>query len=173
MHHFLKRVLPLFLCCSILFVGCTRQKKIDLAEFCKCFNTEEKKETLSSSAFLKTEEDGNPCYHVPITLSQNGTAFFTLESGTDGALNGLQLTLLKSDVKDVATAPKELFAFFQTAVAILENEMPDTLEATFQSIGLQKDSIQFSPFYFTETKDRVTYTVLCRPEGIALFCKLL
>lgn len=173
MCRFLKSFIPLLLCLTLLFVGCTRQKKIDLVEFCKCYNDVTKSDALATSNFLKTEEEEGVCYHVPLSLGENGSAFLTLKAEESGALKELQLTLLQADTENAEAALQDLYAVFKNAVAVLENKTPDTSEATLQSIGLTADSLVFSPFYKTETAGRTSYTVLCRTEGVALFCELL
>lgn len=160
----------LFIC--VLLCGCTTQRNIDPAEFCKRLNTLQQSETLSAEAFFK---DGSPDageWNTSLPFGDGETALLTLTTDADGTVTGFQLTAVASDMQNTPEAFLTFYALYIQLVTVLTvGESPENSEILVQEAGILPESLGFTDFGFVGEAGAHRFSVFSGEMYISLFCE--
>ncbi len=162
----------LFLLISLLLCGCTKQRNIDTAEFCKRFNTLSGTEILQPDAFFREAAESAREYNCNFPFSEGQTALLTLTTDQNGTVTAFQLTCVASDVQNT---PESFGALYQTYIKLVTVltvcESADDAEILVQSAGILPEQIGFSDFGFVGEEGGHRFSVFSGEMYLSMFCE--
>lgn len=168
----IRRITAGLLFISVLLCGCTKQRNMDPAEFCKRLNALQQTETLSAEAFFK---DGNPTadeFNISLPFGGEETALLTLTTDTNGTVTAFQLTAVSSDMQNTPEAFGALYAIYLQLVTVLTvSESPEDSEVLVQEAGILPENLSFTDFGFVGEAGAHRFSVFSGEMYISVFCE--
>lgn len=168
----IRRIAAVLLFISVLLCGCTKQRNMDHAEFCKRLNALQQNETLSAEAFFK---EGNPAaneWNISLPFGSGETALLTLTSDTNGTVTAFQLTAVSSDMQNTPEAFRALYETYLQLVTVLTVcESTEESEALVRSAGILPESLGFTDFGFVGEAGAHCFSVFSGEMYISMFCE--
>lgn len=158
--------LLLFLCC-----GCTKQRNMDIPEFCKRYNAATNAETLSPDAFFSEPAEAVSEYNCHIAITENLTALLTLTTDSSGTVTNLQLTCIPEGGTYNADTFVAVYETYTALCAVLTVQDVQTADAAVRAAGILPENIGFTPFGFVGEAEKHRYSVFSGEQYLSLFCE--
>lgn len=154
----------LFLC------GCTKQRNIDPAEFCRRYNEMQSAEILLPEQFFKEQGENVQEVNCNFMLREEIGALLSLQTDTDGTVTGFQLTCICENTAFSAEALNALYNTYVDLAAVLTVSSREDAENTVRAAGLLPESLVFADYGFVGEADGHQYSVFSEEQYISLFC---
>ena len=151
--------------------GCTKQRNMDISEFCKRVNTEQGTQVLAPENFFRELADTVREYNCHMPITQNCTALLSLTADSTDTVTALQLTCIPDAAPYTSEDFAALYQAYITLCAVLTVQEPDDAEAAVRMAGILPESLEFSEYGFVGEAEKHRYSVFSGEQYISLFCE--
>lgn len=166
-----RRIAAILLFISLPLCGCTQQRNMDTAEFCRRFNALQKSETLLSETFFR-EAANTQEYNTAMLFGNGETALLTLTADSAGTVTGFQLTAVSSDMQNTPEAFGALYeTYIQLVTVLTVSESAADGESIVRSAGILPENLGFTDFGFVGEANTHCFSVFSGEMYISMFCE--
>lgn len=151
--------------------GCTKQRNMDIPEFCKRFNAEQSAQTLTPEGFFCERADKVREYNCRLQITQNCTALLSLTTDDTATVTAVQLTCIPNDVPYTDADFSALYQTYVTLCSVLTVTTPDEAEETVRTTGILPESLAFSAHGFVGETQKQRYSIFAGEQYLSLFCE--
>lgn len=168
----MKQIAAVLLLICVLLCGCTKQRNMDYAEFCKRLNALQQSETLSAEAFFKENTPNTNELNTSMPFGDGETALLTLTTDSAGTVTAFQLTVVSSDMQNTPEAFGALYETYLQLVTVLTvHESAEDSEVLVQEAGILPESLGFTDFGFVGEASGHRFSVFSGEMYISMFCE--
>lgn len=168
----MKQIAAVLLLICVLLCGCTKQRNMDYAEFCKRLNALQQSETLSAEAFFKENTPNTNELNTSMPFGDGETALLTLSTDSAGTVTAFQLTAVSSDMQNTPEAFGALYETYLQLVTVLTvHESAEDSEVLVQEAGILPESLGFTDFGFVGEASGHRFSVFSGEMYISMFCE--
>lgn len=168
----MKQIAAVLLLICVLLCGCTKQKNMDYAEFCKRLNALQQSETLSAEAFFKENAPNTNELNTSMPFGDGETALLTLTTDSAGTVTAFQLTVVSFDMQNTPEAFGALYETYLQLVTVLTvHESTEDSEVLVQEAGILPESLGFTDFGFVGEASGHRFSVFSGEMYISMFCE--
>lgn len=162
----------LLLISVVVLCGCTQQRNMDHAEFCRRFNALQQTETLLPEAFFREADTSTHEYNTSMPFGNGETALLTLTADDSGTVTAFQMTVVASDMQNTPEAFEALYETYLQLVTVLTvSESTEDSEALVQGAGILPENLGFVGFGFVGEADSHRFSVFSGEMYISMFCE--
>ncbi len=154
-----------------LLNGCTKQRNMDISEFCKRYNALQNAEVLAPENFFSEPTEAVSEYNCHMTVSENLTALLTLCVDTAGTVTALQLTCIPEGGTYTADTFSAVYEVYTALCAVLTVQDIHTADSAVRTAGILPETLTFAPFGFVGETEKHRYSVFSGEQYLSLFCE--
>lgn len=166
-----KTVAGVCVICLLLLCGCTKQRNMDAAEFCKRYNEIQGEEILLPEQFFKEQGKNVQETNCHFPFWEESRALLTLQTDTDGTVTGFQLTCIRESTVLSAEALLALYKAYTDLTAVLTVSSCEDAESAVRTAGILPESLIFEDYGFVGEAAEHQFSVFSGEMYIALFCQ--
>ncbi len=167
-----RRITAVLLFILLPLCGCTQQRNMDTAEFCRRFNTLQKAETLISESFFREASEDTRESNTSLSFGNGETALLTLTADTVGTVTAFQLTAVASDMQNTPEAFGALYeTYIQLVTVLTVSESAADGEDMIRRAGILPENLGFTDFGFVGEADAHRFSVFSGEMYISMFCE--
>lgn len=169
---FFRRIASVLLFIPLLLCGCTQQRNMDTAEFCRRFNILQKSEVLASEAFFREASEDKREFNTSLSFGNGETALLTLSTDSAGTVTAFQITAVSSDMQNTPEAFAALYATYIQLVTVLTvSKDPEEGEDFVRNAGILPENLGFVDFGFVGEANEHCFSVFSGEMYISMFCE--
>lgn len=161
-------VLLLLLFC---LCGCTKQRNMDIPEFCKRYNAMQNAEILIPENFFCEPSQAAREYNCHLQAAENLTALFTLTTDETGTVTAFQLTCIPESDAYSGETFRALYATYTVLCAVLTVQDTQTAEDAVRTAGIVPEMLGFTEYGFVGETEKHRYSLFSGEQYLALFCE--
>lgn len=165
----LSLILTIVTLCGLF--GCTKQKKVDLIEFCERYNASFSENQISETDFLIKSVDEHKENSYFLTTQDQKLILLTATADKDGTIIGISLTATRENNEFSENYFKELLDFYVKAVSIITITNFDTAFANVIECGIILDNIKFEDYNFKTELDNFEYGIFANSDIVSMYCE--
>ncbi|MGN0571703.1 MAG: hypothetical protein ACI4K9_05950 [Candidatus Fimenecus sp.] len=151
--------------------GCTKQRNMDIPEFCKRFNTAQSTEVLAPENFFCERADTVREYNCHLPIATDLTALLSLTTDESGTVTAVQLTCIPESETYPEEAFRALYETYTVLCAVLTVETADKAEESIRTAGILPETLAFTEYGFVGETEKHRYSVFSGEQYLALFCE--
>ncbi|MGN0520849.1 MAG: hypothetical protein ACI4LB_08930 [Candidatus Fimenecus sp.] len=151
--------------------GCTKQRNMDIPEFCKRFNTVQSTQMLTPEAFFCERADTIREYNCHLPITQDLTALLSLTTDDSGTVTAVQLTCIPESEAYSEETFRALFDTYTALCAVLTVKETDAAEEAVRTAGILPETLVFSEYGFVGETEKHRYSVFSGEQYLSLFCE--
>lgn len=158
--------------CLLVLCGCTRQRNIDTAEFCKRVNGLRAEETLTLAQFFKEPAENTNEYNCNFLYTEGQTALLSLKTDTEGTVIGFQLTCIPEGATPSDETLRALYQTYVQLVTVLTvRENTGAGEELLSAAGILPENLHFTDYGYVSENEKHQFAVFSGESYLSLFCE--
>ena len=167
-----RRIASALLFIPLLLCGCTQQRNMDTAEFCRRFNALQKSETLLSETFFREAAEDTREYNTSLPFGNGETALLTLHTDAAGTVTAFQITAVASDMQNTPESFGALYeTYIQLVTVLTVSGKAEDGETLVRTAGILPDNLGFVDFGFVGEAGTHCFSVFSGEMYISMFCE--
>lgn len=157
---------------AVSLCACTKQRNMDVAEFCERFNAIRGQELLLPEMFFTESAESTKEYNCNFSFDETHTTLLSLGTAEDGTVTNLQLTCIpEGEAPYTSEAFSALFEIYVQLVHVLSvSENTENALHLINAAGITRENLSFADFGFVGKTDAFEYAVFSGEMYLSLFC---
>lgn len=151
--------------------GCSKQRNMDIPEFCKRFNAAQNSQGLTPEGFFRARAEEEKEYNCRLQITQNCTALLSLTTDSTATVTAIQLTCIPDAAPYTDADFAALYQTYVTLCSVLCVTTPDTAEDAVRTAGILPETLAFSDLGFVGETEKLRYSLFADEQYLSLFCE--
>lgn len=154
-----------------VFSGCSKQRNMDIPEFCKRFNAEQNSQVLTPEDFFRERAEEKKEYNCRLQITQSCTALLSLTTDDTATVTAVQLTCISDGMPYTNADFTALYQTYITLCGVLTVTSSDAAEEAARTAGILPESLAFSEHGFVGEAGKQRYSLFAGEQYLSLFCE--